>query len=155
CECGALVGEAAVDTMCTKCKVFVSADATATRRQRLAKFQVASMCRHPLDRDKIILDEFPIAPIGFRTDADGSPNALGRKFEALIEVNAALRERLPKKGSTEFFATMREHDTADLQAALDDIVGTRDPREDNDEDYGDTFVQPRHTLLGLMFSEIA
>jgi hypothetical protein len=122
CECGKWAGEDAVDRLCDKCGVLVSDDADATRRQRSAKISLATFCRHPLATDEAVIDCFAVAPIAFRVDARGEPNALGRKYERLVEVNEATRQRLPKKGTGEFFAAL-PHDTAELQSALDDVVG--------------------------------
>jgi hypothetical protein len=152
CECGTLVGEASVDRLCAKCGVIVSADSAATRRQRLGHIELASICHHPLNNDAMVFESFSVAPIVFRTESDGrTPNALGRKYEALLDVNNALRKSLPDRASTEFFETLRDHDTTDLQAALDDIVGIGAVRN------GDRTLtgMAEDTLLGLLFREIA
>ena len=41
---------------------------------------------HPVTAAR--LEDFPVAPIAFRTAADGSPNSLGRKYEHLVKLSA-------------------------------------------------------------------
>lgn len=123
CECGARSGEDALDTLCTTCKVWVVADAGKLRRERLAFIELACPCSHPVDPNELVVDCFAVAPIAARTLADGSPDRLGKKYEALIEVNKALRRALPPRDSAEFWMAWRDADRSGLEDALADVVG--------------------------------
>jgi hypothetical protein len=133
CECGKFAGEASDDRTCDVCGVHVYANSRFARRQRIGKIDLAYPCGHPCDRSTLI-EAFPVAPIEFRTKADGTANALGMKYEALLKVNVAAAASLPAKGTKEYYKAAFERDSAELVAALSLIVGRRADGNTPDED---------------------
>ncbi len=150
CECGKYSGEEFVGIICDQCVVKVSDDAASLRRTRLGHIELARWCRHALGGEKDIVTAFPVAPIAFRIGEDGNPNALGLRYEALIEANVEAARALPEKGSIEYYTAARDFDNSTLQSALDSVVGRRMDFPSNGrpsvEDDG---------LLGLAFAAIA
>lgn len=116
--CGKSRGPSMAGQMCDACGVLVVVDAHAERRRRLGHVRLACPCLHPLDSD-LHVSAFPILPVGYRTDGKGTPNALGRKFEALIRENESPHE------APDYYPTMVRLDRTKLQMALDDVTGAR------------------------------
>jgi hypothetical protein len=142
CECGKYAGEAYESTICDRCWVKIFADAAAVRHERLGHLPLACRCIHPVTSEW--LEDFPIAPIAFRTAPDGSPNTLGRKYERLIELNTATAELLPPKDAYELYIpAARDFDRTDLTAAMSDIL-TGPP---DDSDHADTLLALITTAL--------
>jgi hypothetical protein len=126
CNCGKYTGEEYKGIICDCCGVKICPDAAAVRKERVGQLQLACPCEHPVTGAS--LEFFPIAPVAFRTTADGSPNALGRKYERLVEANRAAAQLLPPKDAYEqYFPAARDFDRTDLTAAMSDILtGPRD-----------------------------
>ena len=122
CECGKLSGQDVIDIVCDRCGVRVCSDAALVRKQRSGHIELACWCPHPLDND-VTIESFPIAPIGYRTEVGGTPNSLGKKYETFVEANTSLAEKLPRKGSTEYYAAGKEADVTELRAAMAEIIG--------------------------------
>ncbi len=144
CACGKLVGEVAEGRICHVCGVTVFADALLARHQRMGKLDLACYCKHPCHRATLI-DTVPVAPIAFRTEADGTPNTLGRKYEALVSLNVAAADSLPPKGTRERYKSELEFDSGEIVAALSTIVGRAAVGETLDE----------HSLLSLLIDALA
>ena len=84
CECG-LRGADSIGTVCSACGVLVTDDPTTVRRQRLGHVELNASVKHPLFESHS-LRAFPIAPIYYRVDGDGTITELGKKYESLIGI---------------------------------------------------------------------
>lgn len=123
CECGKYSGESFVDRICAYCGVKVSADAAAERRRRFGRIELTRPCKHPLFSD-VTVSNFPIAPIGYRTKEDQTPNELGLRYERLVMINNALDHSLPKdKQSDDYYRSLANSDPRELEECLQAIVG--------------------------------
>ena len=147
CNCGKFSGQEVVDIICDKCGVRVYADAALARKQRLGHMELAMSCPHPLDED-VLIEAIPIAPVGYRTGTHGSPNSLGRKYEALLETSASLAQRLPSKGSTEYYTASKKMDLTELRTAMSDITGI------TKGDVEKCNIHTNDSLLGLLVRSI-
>jgi hypothetical protein len=129
CACGKYAGEAYDNIICDRCGVKICADADAVRSERIGHILLARPCYHPITRG--LLESFPVAPIAVRTDPDGTPNALGRKYEQLVAVNLAAAEALPSRDDAHaYYPAARDFDPTDLLAAMSAILtGTADHAE--------------------------
>ena len=126
CECGKYSGDRNVDIICDACGVKVAKDAAHLRRVRLGYVALAGPCLHPMGKGAHLVEEFPIAPIAYRTTDDGVPNALGRKYEALIRANLAAKRQLPDRDSEDFYPAWKDFDRSPLEGALRSVVGEPD-----------------------------
>jgi len=129
CECGKHAGREAAGALCDVCGVKVAEDSALLRRTRLGHVEISCWgCRHPLAPDQPIYG-FPIAPIAYRRDVDGSVNALGRKYEALVQAcmsaDAAL---LPIEPTEQYVAKISKFDNAAVVSAIAEIVGVQGQR---------------------------
>ena len=125
CACGKYVGADAVDYICDECGVRVSADSRSLRKRRHGHIDLACPCPHPL-HPTVRLEAFPIAPIGFRQDADGNVTEIGCKYEALVRTNNDLARELPRKdaqGNGYYEAIAKPGTTAPLVQAMRYITG--------------------------------
>jgi hypothetical protein len=146
CECGkysGAVGQSGV--VCDACGVTVATDAATLRRMRLGHLELACPCRHPLGSPRDYVDAFPVAPVGFRTSAEGRPSVLGTRYEALVKENLALESILPPRGSVEYYHALKTVNQRALQLALDAVVG-------NSSD--ESTARGRHAVDGSLLSEV-
>ena len=75
-----------------------------------------------------LLDHYPICPVAYRTDAQGRPNALGDRYERLVELNRRTAALLPPASDPDHLKATLDHDPSDLVAAMRAILGfNRDP----------------------------
>jgi hypothetical protein len=149
CECGKYVGgEYEYEgIICDRCGVKICADSAAARNRRLGHIHLACWFHHPVTGR--IIEAFPVAPIAARTNPDGTPNPLGRKYEALVELNSSAADALPPKGSTEYYLAARDFDRVNLLALMRDILigpGTIPPEVNLPNDA---------CILGLVFKAMA
>lgn len=125
CECGKLSGPATVGDYCTKCDVFVTDDTEKIHRIRAGRLELAAPIRHPLSSAHW-LQEFPIAPIGYRLSIDGKITSLGSKYEKLVQANVAAggswKDRFMKEGAGKF----EKADSKPLVDSIRDIIGIYD-----------------------------
>ncbi len=83
CECGLQGGTSQVGAYCLNCRTIVFADAAAARRCLFGMIKLPGEFLHPLGDE--LIGRFPVAPIAFRLNEAGEPNALGLKYERLSE----------------------------------------------------------------------
>lgn len=153
CSCGKYHGESMIGIICDECGVKLVADAAKVRRERLAHIVLPRSCPHPLDESASI-SEFPVAPIGFRTTADGV-NALGRKYEDLVRTVSALQQSLPPFNPSdefeldkarEYYRALGSLDVSEVASLMREIVGVSQPPAPPSID--------DDTILGLLFQAI-
>lgn len=150
CECGKYVGRAHEGRRCEQCRVWVRSDAKILRNRLCGGIRLATGCLHPLGYDGTRFVSFPIAPIAYRTDAQGKPNALGKKYEELVRRNNAILKELPPFLTEEHFLASCRVDPRPLEEVLNAIVGV----EDNGKPLA-VSADESHTLLGLLLCSIA
>ena len=102
--------------------VFASGSPQERRRLRMGHMWLAVPCGHPLDCNELVLG-WPICPIAFRVDEDGTVNELGKKCEALVRANLAQARELPPKGSEDYYKALRALDSTPLYKCMFDIIG--------------------------------
>jgi hypothetical protein len=142
CECGKYAGGEYDGIICDACGVKVSADSTAARNRRLGHIWLPCWCEHPVTHRNI--EAFPVAPIAVRTHPDGTRNALGRKYEALVELCRSTADALPARDADTYYPAAAQFDRSRLLAAMRDILigsGIDSPDQDS--------------ILGLTYRAIA
>jgi hypothetical protein len=123
CECQKYTGRQYAGRICDRCGVLVAIDCAQERRQRLGKIEFPRPCPHPLD-GSCKLSAFPIAPIAFRLDQDGTVNALGKKYERLVTCALALEAQLPPKADAQaYYTALLSLDIAELTHSMAEIMG--------------------------------
>jgi hypothetical protein len=124
CDCGKYVGGEYDGIICDSCGVKICADAAAARNHRLGHIWLACWCQHPVTKE--LIEAFPVAAIATRTRPDGTPNALGRKYEALVELNRSMADALPpREAAHTYYPAAKKLDRSSLLAAMRDIlIGT-------------------------------
>ena len=124
CECGKYEGCEHDGVICDLCGVKVATDSAALRRTRTGHVQLYWLCTHPLGTGNDWIYEFAVAPIAYRLNADGTPNALGRKYEKLLQARDAVIAHVPEE-NRELHVLMRDRtiDRTPVQVALNDLVG--------------------------------
>jgi hypothetical protein len=121
CACGAISGTNAVGNFCRQCRVLVTAEASLDRRRKLGVVPLSCLVPHPFAPSTLV-DDFPVAPIAYRINADGSPNLLGQKYERLVSARDALQRELPTYPSEEYFRKFRQLDISPIVDALRGLV---------------------------------
>jgi hypothetical protein len=125
CECGKYMGEDAVGCLCDSCGVLVCADAAWTRCERLGHIELACPVAHPFDNG-LMITAFPIVPIAFRADVANRPNALGEKYEAMVETNLGIQRSLAAADTPELLDAGFGAHGAELIDGIRQIVGAED-----------------------------
>ena len=87
----------------------------------MGRLRLARSCTHPYTGASI--HEFPIAPIGYRTTGDGSPNDLGADYERLYDINADLIQNQPPPDSNEGVLVRYTERSPELESAVAHVLG--------------------------------
>jgi hypothetical protein len=149
CECGTLAGLDRVGELCPECLVTVEADPALVRRRQLASVELCCICHHPITRKQ--LTHFPIAPIAFRLNHQGEPNALGKKYEKLIQRNLELGQSLlPPRTAKGFYDRHLGGDERVDSIVSDIVVG----RESEFQRISPSSLDVQDSLLGLLWLAI-
>jgi hypothetical protein len=124
CECGKHRGRQACGTVCDECGVLVTEESAHLRKLRLGHIRLPLACPHPFDRERLIF-AWPVAPTAYRRSADGTPTDIGLKYERLVSVIREIAEKLPPKGTDDYYKAVMRSDCGPISLAIDDILGPR------------------------------
>ena len=98
----------------------------------MGKIDLACVCDHPLkgpvpperfSAGPARVFCFPVCPLGYRTGTSGRPNALGLKYERLVELNAKTAAELPPQDHPDFTRASLDYDTSELLEAMRGVIG--------------------------------
>ncbi len=134
CACGALVGTNLVGQHCMTCGTNVVVDRSGKRRQLIGRLELVNFVSHPVDTNAppdwddcgvpgLIINSLPIAPIAYRIDEFGKPNAIGKKYEEIVSMNEELGIKASAAINIDSEREIMRNAQAVLRFAIDDLIG--------------------------------
>ena len=131
CSCGKYDGAKHEGILCDACMVRVAKNSALLRRTRCGHIKFPHLIEHPLfdtkttdTRQNVVsrIPEILVAPISFRVDENLKPNALGRRYETLVEQNAKATAEMPAD-ETSLKSWWSKFDRGPLLDAFRAVVG--------------------------------